>query len=69
MMTHVLKHNYIIFYIYILNSFIFIRQTSRLWCVWYEFYFKLSNYVFVLGLIANCNYLVMNNYTKSVNNE
>ena len=26
-------------------------------------------YMFVLGLIANYNYLVMNNYTKSVNNE
>ena len=26
-------------------------------------------YVFVLGLIANYNYLVMNNYTKFVNNE
>ena len=26
-------------------------------------------YVFVLSLIANCSYLVINNYTKSVNNE
>ena len=46
-----------------------VGETFRLWCVWYEKIFKYINYVFVLGLIANCNYLVMNNYTKSVNNK
>ena len=64
MMIQVLRYNYIIFNI-ILNSLFLIRK----WWVWYEKIPKCSMYVFVLGLIANCNYLVMNNYTNFVNNE
>ena len=69
MMKHILRHNTIFFLYIILNNFFLIRRTFRLWCVWYKNFSKYSNYVFVLGLIVNCNYLVMNNYTKSFNNE
>ena len=63
-MIQVLRHNYIILYI-ILNSLFLIRK----WWVWYEKISNCSMYMFVLGLLTSYNYLVMNNYTKSVNNE